>query len=351
MLRAQVAERRAGVTRAGRGPRASGAAGLLPAHVAPMLATASDRIPVDPSGWNFEWKWDGVRALAFIGRGSNLRLESRNLRDITVSYPELHDLAEALPPRSGPVILDGEIVALDDNAMPSFPRLQHRMHVGDAASARRFSRQYPVWYVLFDVLYVRGRSVMELPYLERRRMLEELTLAGPHWQVTAAHVGEGAAMLQAARKSRLEGIVAKRLDAPYEPGRRSRSWLKIKTVMRQEFVVGGWVPEVGTREHRVGAMLLGYHDAAGKLRYAGRVGTGLVGSDHAMLSAMFQRILSAKSPFAERVPVPGARFLEPVTVVEVEYRRWPWDGLVHQASYKGVREDKDPRAVVREVVA
>jgi bifunctional non-homologous end joining protein LigD len=310
-----------------------------------MLATAAGEIPADARRYNFEWKWDGVRALAFIERG-RLRLESRNLRDITVSYPELQGLAAAVS--SDGVILDGEIVALGDDSMPSFASLQRRMHVGDPRVAGRLAREIPVWYVLFDVLYVGGRSVMDEPYTQRRRRLEELKLAGPNWQVTAGHIAEGSAMLNAARASHLEGIVAKRLDAPYEPGRRSRAWLKIKTVTRQEFVVGGWVPEVGTREHRVGAMLLGYFNGRGALRYAGRVGTGLVGRDHAMLSAMFRELTSAHSPFSEAVPVPGARFVDPKVVVEVEYRRWPAGGLVQQASYKGVRDDKQPAEVVRE---
>lgn len=315
-----------------------------------MLAVASATIPHDAAAYNFEWKWDGVRAIAYVDRG-RLRIDSRNLIDITRRYPELADLAKAVGPRRS-AILDGEIVAFDEAGKPSFPLLQRRMHVDDPAAVKRLVNEVPIYYAIFDLLYVDGKSIITQPFAERRERLEALTLAGPSWQVSSSHVGEGDAMLEAARESRLEGIVAKRLDAPYEPGRRSTAWLKIKTVMRQEFVVGGWIPEAGTRDHRVGSMLLGYYDDAGVLRYAGRVGTGLNAEDHARITTLFGGVGSGKSPFADRVPAMGGaiRWLRPRTVIEVEYRRWPSNGMVQQGSYKGVREDKDARAVRKELV-
>jgi bifunctional non-homologous end joining protein LigD len=316
----------------------------MPTSIDPMLAVSGE-LPRDPQNYNFEWKWDGVRALAFSD-GKKLTLRSRNQIDITARYPELQSLAQAL--RGRPALLDGEIVALDDAGKPSFAVLQQRMHVIDAATIQKLMYRVPILYVVFDVLHVGKQSLLSSAYTERRKALEDLTIAGPSWQMTGAHIGEGAAMLSVARDTGLEGIVAKRLDGLYEPGRRSPSWLKIKVIQRQEFVVGGWMPEDGSQTGRIGSMLLGYHDAKGLLRYAGRVGTGLKAADHHALSALFVRQARNASPFSDRVPSSRVRFLAPRTVVEIEYRRWPIGGLVQQGAYKGVRFDKDPRQVVKE---
>jgi bifunctional non-homologous end joining protein LigD len=319
----------------------------LPGSITPMLATAGD-LPPNPLAYNFEWKWDGMRALAFC-EGNSLRLLSRNRRDVTLSFPELQTLPAAIDRRN--VLLDGEIVALDDSGLPSFAKLQGRMHVADPRAAARLARRTPVLYVLFDVLHLDGRSLMDEPYKHRREALEQLTFAGPHWQMTSAHPGEGAAMLAAARQSGLEGIVAKRLDSVYLPGVRSPAWIKIKIIQRQEFVVGGWVAEASGRLGRVGAMLLGFHDSRGRLHYAGRVGTGLCGDDHGVLTRLFEKQARAASPFHESIPNRDVQFLNPKIVIEVEYRRWPEGGLVQQGAFKGVRFDKDPRQVVKERVA
>ncbi|MDB5298545.1 MAG: polymerase LigD, ligase domain protein [Phycisphaerales bacterium] len=320
-------------------------ADTMPRNLTPMLATAGE-LPVDAAAYNFEWKWDGMRALAYC-QGEGLRLFSRNRLDVTAGYPELQSMASAIGAHSA--VLDGEIVALDDAGLPSFAKLQRRMHVADPATARRLARVAPVLYVLFDVLYLDGRSLMNESYTDRRHVLEELTLAGPHWQMTSAHPGEGAAMLAAARHSGLEGIVAKRLDSIYVAGQRSTAWVKIKILRRQEFVVGGWIAEESGRAGRVGAMLLGYHDSEGKLHYAGRVGTGLAGPDHPVLVRVFEKCERLSSPFVESVPGRGIQFLDPKVVIEVEYRRWPDGGLVQQGAFKGVRFDKNPRKVVKEL--
>src|SRR5688500_10217744 len=203
--------------RAGRTRAAASPAGL-PSGLQPMLAVLSNELPADTEHYSFEYKWDGVRALCYWD-GRRLRLESRNQLDITRRYPELHIIADALGSR--PAILDGEIVALDENDRPSFPLLQNRMHVNDPASIRRLVDEVPVRYLVFDLLHLDGRSTIDSTYLNRRDMLEQLTLMGPSWQVPPAHIGEGAAMLDAARQTGLEGIVAKRIDSLYELGRRS----------------------------------------------------------------------------------------------------------------------------------
>lgn len=316
----------------------------MPTHIDPMLAVLSD-LPPDPDNWGFEYKWDGVRALCFHD-GKRLTLHSRNQLDITRRYPELQDLAVALP--KGGTILDGEILALDETGRPSFARLQRRMHAEGTQNIARLAAEVPVWFVLFDVLWADGRSLMDEPYTRRRAVLEELTIAGPAWQITPAHVGQGAAMMDAAKRNGLEGLVAKRLDSVYEPGRRSPAWRKIKVVFGQEFVIGGWVPEKGVHHDRVGTLLVGYHDCDGKLRYAGGVGTGFNAALHASLTKQLASRSVRANPFAERVGKKDALFVKPDLVAEVEYRRWPPGGQIQQASFKGLRTDKSAREVVKE---
>lgn len=321
----------------------------MPQRVAPMLALLAD-MPADSANWAFEFKWDGIRALAFWD-GSALRLLSRNQLDITRRYPELNALGEALGRRTA--ILDGEILALDDTGRPSFARLQKRMHVNDPGAVARLTREVPIWYVLFDLLYINGRSVMHLPYTRRRRLLEGLTLEGPSWQITPSNVGAGEAMLKAVRENGMEGLVAKQLDSPYEPGRRSPAWRKIKIVHGQEFVVGGWIPEGGTRDSRVGSLLIGYYDCprAGEkpvLHFAGGVGSGFTEATHARLFRLLEERAVPTSPFAERLPKRGVRFVRPELVIEVEFRRWPEGSHVQQAAFKGIRTDKAPQQVVKE---
>lgn len=320
-----------------------------------MLATLASGLPLGAARFAFEWKWDGVRALTFV-ENKQLRIESRNLLDITQQYPELHDLPVKLKCRSA--VLDGEIIALDEQGMPSFARLQRRMHVASAATSLRLAEEVPAWYMLFDLLYLDGKSLMHEPYAVRRARLERLVPAGAQWKVPSNTVGDGAAMLDGARRMLMEGIVAKEFDSTYEPGRRSRAWLKIKVIQGQEFVVGGYVPERTGRAKRIGSLLLGYFDAAGKIQYAGRVGSGLSGPDHEMLLARLDRHIRATSPFAIdpatlkpgrwQKPVSGIVYTDPAVVVQIEFRRWPDDGLVQQGAFKGVRADKNPRKVVKE---
>lgn len=314
----------------------------MPRTIAPMLATLSPSLPANPAGYAFEYKWDGVRAL-LRWDGQALSIASRNLLDITPRYPEIHPITDVFGSRD--VILDGEVIALDDAERPSFSRLQQRMHVRDAAAVRRLMKTVPVFYVVFDVLWLDGRSLLDAPWLERRDRLEELELSGPAWLRSPAHVGEGADLLAAARQMKLEGIVAKALNSPYRPGARSPDWLKIKIVGEQEYVVGGWVPEAGTRTNRIGSLLLGYYDAQGRLRFAGGVGTGFDDEDHRTLSGLMRRLGVPTSPFADPVPKRGSLYVRPRTVVQVEYRRKGAAGILQQAAFKGIRDDKDARDV------
>lgn len=309
----------------------------MPPLVAPMLATLTPALPPRQADYSFEYKWDGVRAI-LRWDGKKLSLQSRNQLDITQRYPELWPMAKLFGSRQ--VMLDGEVIALDENERPSFSQLQRRMHVQDAGAVRKLMKEVPVYFVVFDVLWLDGQSLFDVPWIERRDRLENLELEGPAWLRSPAHIGEGTELLEAARKMKLEGVVAKKLDSIYRPGARSPDWLKIKNISDDEFVIGGWVPEAGTRLHRIGSLLIGYYDEKHQLRFAGGVGTGFNDEDHQRLTALLEPLAVEKSPFADAVPKRAARFVKPKLVAQIEYRRRGPEGILHQAAFKGLRTDK-----------
>src|SRR5215210_4271546 len=241
----------------------------MPEHVVPMMARLGT-LPAKDDGWAYEIKWDGVRAIAYSEPG-RLRLESRNLNDITAQYPEVRPLNRALS--SHTAVLDGEIVAFDADGKPSFERLQQRMHLTGESQIRRRAQDYPVVYGIFHLLHLDGHDLTALPYNERRARLQQLALDGPAWQTPSHSVGGGARLREATAKQGLEGVMAKRLDCPYEPGKRPHHWIKVKTKQRQELVLGGWLPGEGRRSGEIGALLMGYYEN-GEFRFAGKVGTG-----------------------------------------------------------------------------
>src|SRR5215208_6554672 len=243
----------------------------MPQRIVPMLARL-DGLPAREDAYGFEVKWDGIRAIGYWEPG-RWRLESRNLRDLTAAWPELRAIGEQLGSRSA--VLDGEIVAFDEGGRPSFERLQRQIHLRGDAAIRRRAREIPAVYVLFDLLWLDGHSLMDAPYAERRRRLEELGLEGPAWRTPGYHAGAGAALLSASREQALEGIVAKRLDSRYEPGRRTSAWIKVKHTNRQELVVGGWLRADMGRSAALGALLVGHWEGEPpRLRYVGKVGIG-----------------------------------------------------------------------------
>jgi bifunctional non-homologous end joining protein LigD len=317
----------------------------MPEHIKPMLARSAP-LPAEDGRWTYEIKWDGVRALAYSKPGE-LKLESRNLNDITARYPELRRLDRALS--SHEAVLDGEIVAFDEHGRPSFEALQGRMHLGVSAQVKRLAKESPVTYMIFDLLWLDGHSLMELPYAERHERLATLALNGESWQTPGHLPGPGADVLRASAEQGLEGIVAKRLDSTYTPGARSSSWIKIKNIGRQEVVIGGWVPGEGRRKERIGALLVGVNDEHGELRYAGRVGTGFSDEELDRLAKLLAPLERAGSPFqAGARPPKGSLFCEPRLVAEVEFTEWTRSGSLRHPSYKGLRDDKSPEQVVRE---
>ena len=321
----------------------------MPERLVPMLAEAG-RPPADGSGWSYEVKWDGVRAIAYCKPG-RLRLESRNLNEITDSYPEVKAILGDLGMRE--LVLDGELVAFDDDGKPSFERLQRRMHVTSPNAVRRLSSSTPVVYAIFDLLYLDGEILTGLAYDRRRERLEALGLGGPAWRVPGAHAGDeaGRRLLAATKAQGLEGVVAKRLDSRYVPGRRTGAWVKIKHLRRQELVIGGWLPGEGRRAARIGALLMGYH-RDGELRYAGRVGTGFTERTLTELTRLLEPLRTETAPFEDPPKLPrNAQFVAPELVAEIEFREWTGDGVMRAPSFKGLRDDIPAVQVVREPVA
>ncbi len=230
----------------------------LPELIPPMLAVTK-QLPsgADDERHGYEMKWDGVRVVLYVSGGRG-RAMSRSGRDVTATYPELREVAAALG--STEAVLDGEVVAFGPDGRVNFGALQPRMHVSAASQARRLMKTIPVAYFVFDLLHLDGRSTVELPYRERRRLLESLELRGPHWQTPPYFAGHGEAAMATSEAQGLEGVVAKRLDSPYRAGRRNPDWIKAKHDNTQEVVIGGWRTGTGRREQYIGSLLLGIPD-------------------------------------------------------------------------------------------
>jgi bifunctional non-homologous end joining protein LigD len=313
-----------------------------------MLAVPDDLPSArEDERWGYETKWDGVRILAFFDRGE-LRLRSRNDLDVSVSYPELQGLGEQLG--TSQVVLDGEVVAFGTDGRPSFARLQKRMHVGRHSDAMRLSGTDPVRYLVFDVLHLNGSATTELPYHRRRELLEGLDINGSHWQTPPYFSGGGEQLLRASQQLGLEGVVAKRLESRYLPGRRSSDWRKIKNVRSQEVVVVGWKPGNGRRAGTIGSVLLAVPGPDG-LHYAGKVGTGF--SD-AALTALHARLAPLGRPSTPvstaltRLETLDAHWVQPSLVAEVAFSEWTPDDRLRHPVWRGLRPDKSVDEVRRE---
>jgi bifunctional non-homologous end joining protein LigD len=315
--------------------------------VRPMLASPGALPPPEQEQrWAFEMKWDGVRSVVYLDRG-DLRVLTRNDREVAATYPELAGLARQL--RDHRMILDGEVVAFDGAGRPSFGELQARMHV--RAPGRALLDRVPVSLLVFDLLHIDGTSLVGAPYDERRSVLEGLDLAGDRWAVPPAFDGQGAEALAASKAQGLEGVLAKRHDSVYLPGRRSPHWVKVKHVRMQEVVVGGWSPGAGRRQGGIGSLLLGVPDEDGRLVYAGHVGTGFSDRVLADLGTRLRAAERSTSPFADEVPrahAKDAHWVTPRLVGEVTFSEWTRDGRMRHPSWRGLRPDKEPEDVRRE---
>jgi bifunctional non-homologous end joining protein LigD len=321
----------------------------VPGLVRPMLATPG-ALPAG-SGWAVEFKWDGIRAIVAAGSG-RVRVWSRNANDVTASYPELVDgpTAAALA-ELGPLLVDGEIVALDQRGRPEFTRLAQRMHV--RAPSGDLVTRVPVLLYVFDLLDLRGRSLLGEPYDDRRVGLMALHLDGiPHVAVPPSYTDVAPAQLmEVARAHGLEGVVSKRRRSRYEPGRRSPAWVKTPLLNTQEVLVGGWTPGQGRRAGTIGALLLGAYDGQGRLRYLGHVGTGFTDAALDLLAGKLAPLAQAASGFDDEIPTVearAARWVRPSLVGEVVYRTLTPDHRLRHASWRGLRPDRDPDEVVLE---
>jgi bifunctional non-homologous end joining protein LigD len=324
----------------------------LPVGLTPMLALPGSAPARGLDDWGVEFKWDGVRALAFIETG-RLQLISRTGKDISATYPELSGLGHAVGRKQ--VLLDGEIVAFT-GGRPDFEALQPRMHVSSPAQAARLAEQVPVTYLVFDVLQLDGRPLAGLPYAQRREVLESVMPNGSGWQCPPMFPGEDLDAVQAASVANgFEGVVIKRLDSVYEPGTRSGSWRKLKNVVGQEVVVAGYKPGQGNRAGLIGSLLIGYFgtgaDGRPGLQYCGHVGTGFTDETLRMLTRRLEPLRRPDSPFDGPVPAEYARpavWVEPRLVIDVVFDRWTRAGRMIAPAYQGLRDDKDPADVVRE---
>lgn len=322
-------------------PRRPGPAGQL----RPMKAVTAATLPLGPT-WGYEVKWDGVRVLAEVGP-DGVRLRSANGLDVTAAYPELQALAGATGGHAA--LLDGEVVALGADGRPDFGSLQRRMHVRDPREVARRTADTPVVFQVFDLLALDGQPLVDRELAERRDRLEAVLTPGATWALSPVEP-DGEALLSAVAALGMEGVMAKRLDSRYEPGRRSSAWRKVKVRPRQELVVGGWAPGQGRRAGGIGALLLGVHDG-GALRFAGRVGTGFTDAELDRLDRRLAPLATTDCPFSPPPPRSQARdahWVEPLVVVEIAFAEWTADGRLRHPAYLGERDDKDPSTVVRE---
>lgn len=322
------------------GKPASASTGALPM---PMLATLGTEGELgDTEEWAFEMKWDGVRIIAEVAHDS-VRLSSRNGIDVTVTYPELQDLARAV---DGDAIVDGEIVALNRAGRPDFGTLQKRMKLTKKGDVERMMRSVPVHFMAFDILEHNGESLTGEEYTQRRAALERVVTPTGSIQVPPAFEGDIAAAMATSRQVGLEGVLAKRRESTYSVGRRVRSWLKVKHHLTQEVVIGGWRPGTGNRAHRVGSLLMGIPDGDG-LRYVGRVGTGFTDRDLDEIGARLRRVERKSNPFHEiaNPDAKDAHWVSPTLVGEVEFAEWTPTRKLRQPSWRGWRLDKSPAEV------
>jgi bifunctional non-homologous end joining protein LigD len=348
---------RAGKRDGGSGKRGRGAvkpSSHIPhptSHITPMLATIGTTIPTG-AGWTFEPKYDGVRVLAFAA-GASVRLITRNGKDKSHQFPEVTAGVRALAlRRKRPFVLDGEIVAFTGDAPARFQALQSRMHLQGERDIAGQVKSTPSALIAFDLLVDGDSVLLDQPWNVRRKRLERFIGARTPkgLRLGDSAPGDGEKLLARARRDDWEGIIAKRVDSTYQPGARSRDWLKLKVEFRQEFVVGGYTEPRNTREH-LGAILLGYFDGD-DLVYVGHTGGGFTRESLAAMAKRLARLERKSSPFSTPVRTnEKAHWVRPEVVVEVKFNEWTADSRLRQPIFLGVRDDKDPREVTREATS
>jgi bifunctional non-homologous end joining protein LigD len=325
--------------------RPAKAASVKTSDILPMLASVAKEIPSDKD-WTYEPKYDGIRVLAFIAPGV-ARLITRNGKDKTAQFPEIVGELMKLPGRSKkPLVLDGEIVALKNGEAARFQDLQGRMHVANERSIARLAKEQPAAFIAFDILLDGDTPVMAEPWHVRRQHLEKrLTRKTTDHVWLSPSSDNGTKMMDQAREGGWEGVIAKDMNAPYQPGKRSKSWIKVKLEKQQEFVVGGFTEPRNSREH-IGSLLVGFYDDNDELVYAGHVGGGFSQRGLKEMFKLLEPLERKTSPF-KTTPRTNekAHWVKPNIVVQVRYNEMTNEGKLRQPVYLGVRDDKSPKSV------
>jgi bifunctional non-homologous end joining protein LigD len=314
----------------------------MPAAIYPMLATAIEK-PFDNPAFLFEIKWDGYRAVAFIDNG-RVRFVSRNQNDLTAQYPELATLPKFV--KAGRAILDGEIVALDDQGRPSFSLMQQRTGFRPGKSRLPGRQGVPVIYYAFDLLYLDDLDLRRVPLEQRKDLLKDLIINGEVVRFSDHYPEKGLALFDAAKQKGLEGIVAKKRDSLYAETR-SREWLKIKITQRQECVIGGYTDPEGSRAY-FGSLVLGLYDKQKRLKHVGQAGTGFDQKTLKEMYATLKPLETAKNPFYGEIGgLHKVHFVRPELVAEIKFSEWTHEtaegGVKLRAPvFMGLRPDKSP---------
>lgn len=324
----------------------------MPSLIHPMLATLVDE-PFNDDNWLFEIKWDGYRAVAFI-EGGKVRLVSRNQNDLTNAYPELQEIPQHIQARTA--ILDGEIVALDDQGRPSFGLMQQRTGVGEGGRRIRRTRDdIPVMYYAFDLIYLDGYSLTRVDLEKRKEILASILTSSDGVRFSDHYIGKGVEVFNAAAAKGLEGIVAKQRRSCYEP-KRSRDWLKIKITKRQECVIGGYTDPRGSREN-FGSLVLGLYDDRDRLIHVGHAGSGFTGKSHAEMWQRLEKLKVVRSPFFNKVEsTRPVHYVRPEMVAEIKFTEWTHEGesgtiKMRAPVFQGLRFDKKPEECRFEIPA
>ena len=320
----------------------------------PMLPTLVERGFSRP-GWIFEAKMDGVRTLAFLRDGA-VELRSRRGIAATAQYPEVVEAVASQSMRSA--VFDGEIVAMGEHGVPDFQEIQTRINLSNSREIERVAAETPVYYYVFDLLYLDGYDLTKVPLIERKALLARALTPTPHLHYVDHVRDDGETMHASARELGFEGIVAKRADSAYEPDTRSRSWLKVKDVNEQEFVVGGYTEGEGSRKKTFGGLLIGYYDIDGGLRFASSVGSGLTDAALGRIAAKLKELETDDAPFINPPSTAGGRWnaggaasclwVRPELVAQVKFASWTRDGGLRAPVFLGMRDDIDPKTVRRE---
>jgi bifunctional non-homologous end joining protein LigD len=308
-----------------------------------MLATLVDQ-PFDDDEWLYEVKWDGYRAVTFLD-GKSVRLVSRNQNDLTSAYPELHSIGKLVKARTA--ILDGEIVALDEHGRSSFSQMQQRTGVGEGGRRIRRTRDdIPVVYFVFDLLYLDGYNLMRAPLEQRKALLASILTRDDGLRYSDHYIGQGTALFRAASEKKLEGIIAKRRQSQYLQ-KRTREWLKIKIVKRQECVIGGYTDPRGAREH-FGSVVLGLYDDSGRLVPVGQAGSGFTHETHEAMWKKLEKLKTERNSFFGKVESDRrVHYVKPELVAEIKFGEWTHEGQsggikMRAPVFQGLRIDKKP---------